>query len=667
MRRPSAPRRQPPQTGRLLLLAALTLVVLPQLTHMPLWLAAGCMAVLAWRLLRDVKGWSLPGGLLRLAITILGTVAILSHYHTLIGRDAGSALLTVMLCLKLLELRILRDAMVALFLGYFLVVTGFLFSQSIFMGLYLFAVVLALTTALIALNHPGASTARIRSYARTAGGLLLQSLPLMVLLFVLFPRIPGPLWSLPDQGSSARTGLSEEMTLGTITDLVESEEVAFRVQFDGAVPDADLLYWRGPVLWHTDGRRWSPLGNRVVDRLKSGQVSYQGVEPTVAYTLTMEPHDRKWLFALDLPARVPSLPGGAWMRPDYQLVAENKVTDVQRYRLESYTRYNTGPLPDALRHLALHLPGDNSNPATRQLARQWHNAGLTPQAIIRHALDYFRDNAFYYSRRPPPLPGRDPVDRFLFDTRRGFCEHYAASFVTLMRAAGLPSRVVTGYQGGEVNPLGNYLIVRQSDAHAWAEVWLTGQGWVRIDPTAVIPAERVETPLDLVRFSSTAAFGLDPNRTTWLARNWQRLKNGWDAVNYGWNQWVLGFNEARQAALLERLGLARFGWAALAGLLVVSLIGAVLLLALYLIRHKPPAPDPVARLYQHFCRKLARQGIARMPSEGPLTFANRASGLRPDLAGAIGSITRLYIGLRYGGRNPAGYHRLKQHVSQFRP
>lgn len=646
----------PPRHGRLWLLGALTAVLLPQLLRLPPWLSPFCLALLGWRLAIDLRAWPLPGRWLRLLLTLTGIGAVLAAYRTLLGPDAGLALLSVMLCLKLLELRSLRDAMLVIFLGWFLVAGGFLVEQSILLGAYLLATVFLLTAALIALNHPGGPAHR--DYLRRAGRLLLPALPIMLLLFVLFPRLPGPLWGMPSPGS-ARTGISDHMTLGSVSALAESEEVAFRVLFDGPIPPADRLYWRGPVLWTTDGRRWDPIPRKRAPHWFNLPPSHQALAEPVRYSLTLEPHNERWLFALELPAAIPP---DAVLTADFQLVLARTATARRRYELTAHTAYRTGPLPEAQRRLGLQLP-ERRNPRSRALAQQWQ--GLAAEDIVRTALVLFRDQPYWYTRQPPLL-GEDPVDEFLFDSRRGFCEHYAAAFVTLMRGAGVPARVVTGYQGGEANPLADYLIVRQSHAHAWAEVWLESQGWVRVDPTAAIPPERIEAAPDLRRFrSTTPALDIELG---WMTRRLAQVRYRWDALNNAWNQWVLGYNHQRQLELLQRLGLLRFGWQGAIGFLLAAIALLLALVALQLLRRPRGEGDAVGTLYQRYCSKLARLGLARAPQEGPLHFARRVAAARPDLAAAVEEISGLYIALRYGGAPAAELlAQLRAAVMRFRP
>jgi transglutaminase-like putative cysteine protease len=380
----------------------------------------------------------------------------------------------------------------------------------------------------------------------------------------------------------------------------------------------------------------------------------------VHYALTLEPHNAHWVFALDLPA---SVPNGITLNADFQLLSKRKIIARQRYELASHTRYITGPLSDEMHRLGLRLP-PGVNPRSRSLAAQWTH--LPAQTIVDSALAYFRDQPFWYSRRPPPL-GDHPIDDFLFTTRRGFCEHYAAAFVTLMRAAGLPARVVTGYQGGEVNPVSDYLIVRQSDAHAWAEVWLDSDGWVRVDPTAVIPPHRIEAATDTQRFLTTDAAMLIFD-LGWAQRMFAELRYRWDAVNDAWNQWILGYNHQRQKELLERLGLLRFGWQGVIALLsgaIAAVLGAVMI---YLLLRMRARRDALVQIYQHYCYKLTKIGLQRAPHEGPMDFAQRVATQRPDLADINNEITALYIDLRYGKADTAtSLPLLRAAVTRFHP
>ncbi len=633
----------PSLSGKLWLLAALFTVLLPHLIRMPLPLTLACSGVFAWRLAHELKGWPLPRRLVRIVITFIAFVMVAALFKTVAGRDAGVALLTMMLCLKLLELHTLRDALITLYLGYFLVIGAFLFSQSIYTGAYLLVVVLLLTAALIALNHPRASRENTRYYLRYSGRLLLQAFPIMVVMFLLFPRLDAPLWSMP-LGTSGKTGLSDQIRMGTISSLVESEEVAFRVEFKGAIPSADQLYWRGPVLWNTDGRLWQRRHQIPLAHVPLFEESSSLVE----YTVTLEPNGYRWLFTLDLPH---SLPQGqdaeARILPDFQVVAERPITSKQRYTAQSALINRGGELNARHRSAALRLP-DGTNPRTIALAQQWVDEGLAADEIVERALTYFRHNDFYYTRKPPLLQ-TNPVDDFLFNTRRGFCEHYATSFVTLMRAAGIPARVVTGYQGGESNKLGDYLIVRQSNAHAWAEVWLEQSGWTRIDPTTSVPQERVEEEIDTQRFTTTDLLGgiTQGKQFNLFTRSFLQLRQVWDSINHGWNQWVLGFDKEQQAKLLKRLGMKDNSMQNLLLTMVVIVLLIVAAITAAVLLKRPRQKDPLQRYYQRFCDSLARHGTVRKSNEGPMDFARRACEEQPALCEQINRVTLLYIALRY--------------------
>lgn len=642
------------------LLAVLGLVVLPHATHLPFWLTGLVFSLGAWRFVAARQGLRLPAAWIRVPLTLLTLSAVFAHYGTLLGRDSGAALLIAMLGLKLLEVRETRDVYVVAFLGYFLIIIHFLFTQSIPMVVYMLVIVTLLTAVLIDLNRD--RTTPLPVNLRLAGSLVAYALPLTLVLFILFPRINGPLWGMPNDAYSGLTGLSEQMAPGRISQLSLSDAVAFRASFENQLPSPQQRYWRGPVFTHTDGEGWR--GERHWNPAYSAQApSYRYFGEPFHYSVMVEPHNRPWLFALDLPARVPP---ASRITGDFQLLADQPLRERRRYDMISYPDYRTGPLSEEERHLNLQLPAAG-NPRARALAAAWRRDTRSPAEIVQAALRMYREQDFVYTLSPP-LVREEFVDGFLFTTRKGFCEHYAGSFAFLMRAAGIPARVVTGYQGGELNDLGNYLIVRQRDAHAWTEVWLEGLGWSRIDPTAAVAPERIERGIvpglrqegEAVRFES--AHGPFFNQV------WRNLRHGWDALNTRWNQWVLGFDIQRQTQLLSWLSLAGFSWQAVATALM-TLIGAVLgLLVLRRLNAERRADDPVVRLYRHYCEKLARRGLPRAADEGPDDYAQRIIHARPDLARQVRSINALYVALRYGGHDPRiALTRLRREVRTFRP
>ncbi len=644
------------------LLATLALVMAPHVARLPVWLSLLTACLLLWRFLAEHRGWRLPGRAVRLALTALVMFAIYRQYGSIFGRDAGVALLIVLVGLKSLEMRDRRDFALTVFLAYFLVLGGFLFWQSLWVGAYLVGVLALGTAALVRLYQPAVDA---RYALRLAGTLLFKALPLMLVVYLLFPRIHGSLWGLPQDAYSGLTGMSDRMHPGSIHSLALSDEIAFRVEFEGTPPRPDELYWRMLVFWDSDGQTWQP---GTTDTLPP-PAAYDALGPALRYTVTLEPSNQPWLPVLDLPGPPPAQ---ARVLPGYTVSRAQPVRERLRYTLVSYPRYRTGALAPAERERALALPPQSARVAA--LAQRWRAENAAPAGVVQAALDHFRTQSFTYTLRPPLL-GADPVDEFMFETRRGFCEHFATAFVALMRTAGVPSRVVAGYQGGARNPAGGYTIVTQADAHAWAEVWLDGRGWVRVDPTAVIAPERIEFGIDAVRRLEFRGLRLGelPGEALrqaialgWPERAWRSARLYWDAANTAWNRWVLDYGPERQRRLLELLGFKAPTWLALAGTLFAGAVLVVLLLAA-LTFYRRRGRDPVAALYARFCARLARAGLPRAPHEGPLDFARRASAARPDLRRGIETITQLYVALRYGGAvETQRLRRLRSELRAFR-
>lgn len=644
------------------LLFALILVVLPHGQHLAWWIVPTFFALVVWRYNIVQRHWQSPTQPLRLALAALIIGGVFLQYHTIFGRDAGVALLVVLAGLKLLETSELRDALLLIFLGYFLIITNFLFSQSIPTAIYMWLVMVIITATLISLSDTNQNINN-RSKLRLASVLVTQAIPVMLVLFIFFPRVAGPFWSLPKDAYSGITGLSNQMQLGNIRQLIQSNQAAFRVEFkDGEIPPAWQLYWRGPVMWWTDGTTWKSSHQQDAI-LRDLHFEINDSNAYYDYTIMLEPHNKRWLLALDLPATTPEI---GFRNRDYQLLAKHSVRSMQRYDVRSYVDYRTTLMSALDRRFATHIP-DGYHYQARLLGIGWRtDYPDEPEKIVQAALDYFNQEAFRYTLSPPPLSG-DVIDAFLFKTRAGFCEHYAAAFTILMRAADIPARIVTGYQGGELNPMGNYLVVRQRDAHAWAEVWLDERGWVRIDPTAAVAPERVENGIDdalpdVSAFDFGGSWATDSLVAQWL----NQLRNTWDALNYSWNQWVLGYSPERQQALMALLGLGAIDWQGLVTLMVV-LIGVVLgVIALWLVLRRYQHQDPIQAVYLRFCRKLARIGVQRRAYEGPLTLAQRASQARPDLSASIQRIVQLYINARYRSQAQRLVD-LRQAVRRFHP
>ncbi|MBL6752022.1 MAG: DUF3488 domain-containing transglutaminase family protein [Nevskia sp.] len=640
------------------LVAVLAVVLAPHAQHLPLWASLFVAAVGTWRVLAALRQWRQPPRWVRFAVTIAAFAGVFATFGRISGQTAGVTLLAVMAALKLTELNARRDLMVMVLMMYFILVTHFLFSQEIWTIAYLLACVVLITGLLIDAAHPGSSLT-VRDMLRMSGGLVAQSLPVMAVLFVLFPRIPGPLWGLPADSGASRSGLADDMAPGEFNQLIESREVAFRVRFDGVPPPMRERYWRGPVLGHFDGWRWE-TGRRP---RSAGQPPMEAENRRYRYEIELEPTQRRWLFAMDLP-RPLDLPNDASLNADYQLVANADIKELRVYRLESFPSYRLQPeLPEPLRHTFLQLPAGR-NPRSLALAQGWRDKGLDDAQVVDAALAMYRDEQFFYTLKPPQFDRQrdaDTVDKFLFETRRGFCEHYASSFTVLMRAAGIPARVVTGYQGGQRNDVGDYFVVRQSEAHAWSEVWLPGRGWVRVDPTAAVAPQRVEDGIGAALSDAADLAALDPARRG--AGLLTILAARWDWANEQWNRWVLGYGPAVQQDFMQRLGLV--DWSDMIVALTVILSAILAVLGLALMRQVMPRHDaePALKTWRKLQKRLARAGLAQKPDEGPRDFALRVAAARPDLAAAIGRISGLYVQLRYlGGADPAALRELRQAV-----
>jgi transglutaminase-like putative cysteine protease len=593
-----------------------------------------------------------------LALTLAGAAGVLWQYGTLLGRNAGVTLLVIMLSLKLLEARQSRDARLVIFTSYFVVITNFLFTQTPLIALYMFAISIVITATLSVVTHDSDSRPA-HNHLRLAGTLLLQALPVMVVLFIFFPRIIGPIWGLPKDAHAGVTGLSGSMSPGAISQLAESGAIAFRATFSGPAPPPQQRYWRGPVLWNTDGRTWTTGGFVLLAPAAKALVQPRG-DP-VQQEITLESHNKRWLLALDRPFTM-SIPATRTVSSEW--LAPKAVRERIRYTVTSYTDYRTGDLNPLLQDAALQLP-ETPGERLQELAQRWRR-NASDRAVIRKALEYFHNEPFVYTLTPPLL-GADPMDEFLFETRRGFCEHYTAAFVLLMRSAGIPARVVTGYQGGEYNTVGEYWLVRQSDAHAWAEVWLPETGWERVDPTAAVAPERIEHALDLSAQDSGAPARFRLFDGGLFANGWRGLRYALDTLNNSWNQWVLSYGPTRQREMLAALGMEQASWKAmvlvLAALVTVFLLGV----AAWMFLRKPRLSDPVLQAWNIYCNRLGRMGMQRKPGEGPRDYSRRVVAFRPELANQVNPITDIYIRLRYDNpENPAGLiSLLQQRVRHF--
>ncbi|NKF23317.1 transglutaminase TgpA family protein [Solimonas marina] len=625
-----------PVATLLRLLLVLTLVYAPHVTHLPLWETGLLVALLIWRALAATRQWRMPPRALRVGLVVASVGGIYASYGHVSGQTAGTALLCLMGALKLVELRARRDVMVMVFLMYFMLVTHFFYSQEIWTSIYLLVSCVAITALLIECQHLGALPPR--QTLRKAGVMVAQALPLMLILFVLFPRIPGPLWGLPaDAGATARTGLSDSMSPGDIASLIQTDAVAFRVHFDGPAPPPEQRYWRGPVFDFFDGRTWKPSW---ISRqpLAADAVRYLG-QP-VRYEATMEATRMPWLLALDLPSDR-GLPDDVRLNHNGELLARRPVIERRRYTVTSYPQYALDPQLDARARQRLTRLPKGRDPRTLALAQSWRAQGLTDRQIVDAALNMIRNENFVYTLRPPAL-GADSIDEFLFDTRRGFCEHYSSAFTFLMRAAGIPARVVTGYQGGTLNALGDYYVVNQADAHAWSEVWFDGS-WHRIDPTAAVAPNRIEDGLSAAIDSADGLPAYLAHRTAWR----DALKLRWDWLNARWNGLVLGYGPELQQQFLQRFGLGDLRSMILA--LTILVTGTLALVGAVLMRRAAPArtQDPALREWQRLTRRLARRGLPAHPGEGPRDYIARVQQTHPEWCDALQTALDLYLSSRY--------------------
>lgn len=655
------------RTGLAWILVSQAAILAPHVSHAPLWLWAIWLPVIVWRIQIFRGAWNFPGRLIKVLLVGACCAGLLLTLRGKFGMQGMVSLLLVGFILKLLEMKKRRDFLAVCYLGYFVIATQFLFFSNLFAAIYGLACLFLLTTSLLAVNQSLAQQKFWRSL-RLAGGLLLQAIPLMLLLFFVLPRV-GPLWSVPLSGASAKSGMSDSMSPGDISELMSSDELAFRATFLEGLPRIPQLYWRGLVFSQFNGRRWSQAHTQISrSNLRwtpeAAQEWFSNIDlngPEFHYEIIMEPSYQPWLFTLDVPRNWDSDIG---MGYDLRLQKKGFVSQRFQYRVTSVLdyRYQASGLPEWQHRQELGLP-PGSNPETRNTAQIWMREAGSAEALIARVLSHYRES-FTYTLQPSLL-GEHSVDEFLWQTRAGFCEHFASSFVFFMRAAGIPARVVVGYQGGSYNKQENYWVVRQRDAHAWAEVWLEGKGWIRVDPTAAVAPERIERGIDfsLSEEDSLLLGNLFARRSSVL----NQLSMRWDAVNYHWSRWVLNYDNSRQQQLLSSwLGGTDLWRIAL----LVLVVGAAILMSLMvnlLWRRRPTFKHREDYYYARFNRKLmARIGLGREVGEAPRDFALRIIAVRPDLSESINQITKLYELASYSG-NQHALADLARAVTRFSP
>lgn len=647
----------------LFLLLVIAWVIVPHTANLPWWCSLLAAAVLAWRATLAFTGKPLPGRWWLLGLLALTLLATWTTHRTLLGRDAGVTLIVVLLTLKTLELRGRRDAFVIFFLSFFTMLTNFFFSQSLAVAVAMLLALLGLLTALVNAHMP-VGRPPLAAAAKTAAWMTLLGAPIMALLFVLFPRF-APLWGIPGDAMTGRSGLSNQMQVGNLAALALDETIAFRVKWDGEPPPQSELYFRGPVLSEFDGREWRPLLPRLAARFPPVRLldpQLQVFGTPVRYEVTLEPHNRPWLLALDVAARAPQAPGlEAALTSELQWVASRAVVDLLRYRAESYSEFRHGPSLRAAVPPEYNALPPGFNPRTSELARQilLENPGADAARLVQAAMDRLRTGGYSYTLEPG-VYGEHTADEFWFDRKAGFCEHIASAFAVLMRAMNVPARIVTGYQGGQVNNVDGFWTVRQSDAHAWTEVWLAGRGWVRVDPTSAVAPGRTGSFQRLAAPRGVLASAMDTVNPNLAAS----LRAAWEALNNGWNQWVLNYTQSKQLNLLKNLGFESPSWEDLSYVLLAIIVVLALLGAAWSwwdrMQH-----DPWLRLLGRARRKLRGAGLEVGPTTPPRRIAQLVTERYGAEARALADWLLRLEAQRYARAPAAGLPALRREFQQI--
>ena len=624
------------------------------LTGLPLyaqlsWLVLWFMLVFAgWSVLVILRIVKPPGMFIRVMLAMLVVGVLIASYGTVFGLIPGTSMAILLSYLKLFEIKSRRDVVVIIFLDFFLASSVFFHSQSVWVALYVFVLVIYLVSLLM-LTADRLGSVSWRARLQASARMVLQSLPLMLILFLLFPRVPGPLWGLPKDALSSTTGISDEMRPGSINKLVGSSKVAFRVKFEDTPPPKSKLYWRGLVLSIYDGTTWRRYD--APGYIKPELLELSVADKEIVYRVTLEPHQRRWLFALE---QLASYDDDLTVSRELNVLSSDTVNNVLSYEMSaSLDLLNTG-LNSFEQKKYLSLPAD-MNPQATALAIDMRQRTHDDNSYINEVLQYFTLQPFYYTLSPPLL-NENAMDDFLFNTRRGFCEHYSSAFVYMMRAAGLPARIVIGYQGGEMNPHDEYMIVRQSDAHAWTEVWVNGSHWRRVDPTAAVAPQRIEQGIQNA--------GLEQSLLPAMYRDEhdivRRMRFAIDSFQNNWNQWVIGFDEHKQLELFRKVGLDNFKKSDMALWLVAAMSIAGLLVAWWVVRDSRfNKNDRVRMYYDKFRRKLVGAGITVSAQDTPQELVDRIQLRMPGDAGKASVIVSLYQALVYG------YSRSRQAENEF--
>lgn len=621
----------------------LALVQLPHVLNLPIWISAFGLGVISLRVYArgtpTDKRWKYIFSSPTITIVaLIGAGLIRLHYGYFLGRDPCVAFLFLLISLKFGEYRRSADATLLIGLACVLLLTQYFYSQSILSAVVTLPAVFALGHALAVLRDPTHPLAK-KPQLRLVGKLLLQGLPIALILFVLFPRLPGPLWSIPDD-AVGKTGLSDTMRPGDIGTLSQSNEVAFRVEFNTSPPPPEARYWRGPVLTRFDGFAWTP--DNTITEAYPANASPAALE----YTVMLQPHKQNWLFALDQAVSIPAKDGSltppgqasnfATLTTSGQLLAKEPITRVTRYTQRSSL---TTQFQSPLRPSAAELNFPSNMPRTEQLAQTLLTQSSSPRDYANRVMQRFNRLDFRYTLQPGLL-GNNPVDEFLFDTQQGFCEHYSSAFTMMMRAAGIPARVVTGYLGGEMNE--DYMIVRQSDAHAWSEVHIDGR-WQRFDPTAAVAPERVERGVRAALPESDLSGFSDINSYSWT----KNMGLAWDSVNHNWQRMVVDYNNRSQENLFKKIGLPSLAiWQITALILCIAGLWCLWMLRSPLQRRNTPLL-PADRVWKKFESLLGAHGVEREPSETPSAFLDRACEELSDWSDDIKKIGTALLSARF--------------------
>lgn len=637
------------------LLSSIGLITLPHAWHLPMPIFAFFSVMLGWRFLGIWKPKWLPHKLIVLLLLLGSIPLLLSQYRGFLGRDAGTSLFVIAMALKLLEIRKKRDLYLICYLAFIVASSQFLFEQSIFMAVYTLFVCCVLLTTMIFINSQQPQTL---AAVKKSAIIIVQAMPVAIVLFLLFPRIEAPRWTWFKDSAKAKTGLSDTMEPGSISDLGMSAELVFRAKFkNNDIPAQTQRYWRGVVYSYTDGKRWTQSRQfSYARRMDTPQFSGKAYE----YTLLMEPQRKNWVFALDM---VSDYSGPLFKTQTHQLLTKTNPDSRNEYSITSHPNYNTGYITRGEFQQNTQLPAPPSDRITA-LVEKLNGFNSKPEAFVYAVLRHFRTEKFYYTLSPP-LMEENPIETFLFETRYGFCSHYATAFAYLMRVAAIPARVVAGYQGGQWNKVGKFIEVRQANAHAWTEVWLDGKGWTRIDPTEAVAPQRIEQGVDVEQQVSEGQVNFSlmegEQDDSWV----KEARLIWQSLDYNWQRWVIHYNTDNQSRFLSRFGISDLKtmiyW-------MVGIIATVLvLLAAFLFRSNRPAYDRTLRLYLQFCDKLARADCKRRTGETATDFAARATAHFPEYRQAINQITDLYNSQRYG-RHPSEelLKQLQQAVKKFK-